>query len=225
MGKLKRVARSPQAKKSSAPKPALPKKRASQPSPERALLAKAVMRHRDLLGELSDLRAKWQRASVEAQNAKRVIAQAENADAAAEDANVQAMIAGKDTAVLVRDSFALDKARSTLKAADKAVRVLEERIVEVQRSLTYSPSGIDDAMGSLLASSEKVQKLLDKRAELYAALGDLDNALLAIWRARGLPQFKSWTFTYNTVPDGEVAQSWKKALAALREDANAPLPV
>jgi hypothetical protein len=60
------------------------------------LAGKAVTHHHDLLRELSELRVKWQKASVEAQKAKRVIAEAENADAAAEDAIRRRRMSGMD---------------------------------------------------------------------------------------------------------------------------------
>ncbi len=197
----------------------------ASPSPDYTSLVKAIAHHRDLLRERKNLNDALNKASARAQEARRVVSRHEDAKDDAMAADIQAMVDGKDHPISASpDRSAREFARRKLGVAETAMGELREKIAQVDNSLAYSESAIVDARGRFLSSSDAIKKLLDERAALHVKLCDMDDALCAVWKANGLPQFETWHRSDNNTSLGTLALQWQDYIDALLGDADASPP-
>lgn len=117
---------------------------------------------------------------------------------------------------------ALGRAEADLAAAKKLEAALANEAKAAENALNLANMGLNDAVRAALHTSPEVQTLLDDLAIARGAVADL------IAKIKSLPvdavPDHFWNMRDEPPPSAQADAAWQAAIAALRTDADTPLP-
>jgi hypothetical protein len=210
----------------------IPDAPASFTSSERANLAAAIERHRQLLSHLDDVRDRA-RSGIEAAlsaayNARAETALREAAGSAAEQALARALGGAGPTVAQLEEG--LDAARKRFDAAHRDRELVADEIGRLSRAVDGARDAVQQAASAVLAASPGWAALL---AELSAArwrVVSLENTIAELHKLPAVHLPQDWstpairTRPEHYLPDPALATQWRDAITALTADASAPIP-
>jgi len=200
-------------------------------SPEREALAQAIAKHAGAAVELEANKAATGAVRRKLREARAGVERAEQTVEKAKD-DAAAVVAG----TIERAPLSLGTARlraedamDAMTAAQTALAALEKAGPTLEMRGSIMKSRLDEAIGEVVQSETPVRELLSMHAYLQRQLARHEMVLRIIsglgGRHGGIPADAcGWNCEYG----GQVetgADAWRVALAALREDADAPLPL
>jgi chromosome segregation ATPase len=198
-------------------------------SPEREQLAEAIARRDTATKHLKRIQAAHERASNTIYDLKdrvdKVIATLDEAKAG-EGSYLAAVALGEADAALspVKTAAAnVEQANDLLDTARRTRDALETEIKAVERELMFADMATDERIADAVRTDPAVRQLVADFEAASKTYAELRQAMTAV-RREWLPDAsRSWDSIRNW-PEMPTAVAWKAALAALREDADAPLP-
>jgi len=202
-------------------------------SVERGALAAAISRHSAAVAELETNKIATGAVRRKLREARSGVEQAEQAVEAAK-ANAAAVVAG----TIERAPLSLGTARlraedamDAMNAAQTALAALEKAGPTLESRVGIMKSRLDEAIGEVIQSETPVRELLSTYNYLQRQLARHELALRTISgfgaaRHGGIPpDARGWSCEYDGPVETDLADAWRSALAVLREDADAPLPL
>ena len=223
---------------------------AAPASPERAALAEAIADHDDAKARIASLRGAVERArdaklraEEERDAANKLVEQAHTTDA---KAMTDALISGASAprATLPGARLAAQAAEDALAAAQSARDTIDAEIAELAAAMHWRDEAVDRAHAAVLMTNAApaAARLVAELEALHRRMVDLHLALNALIRVNGVATRENGCFThvasiamrFESVPSfWNIAQqpgecptrdAWQSAIAALKNDAAAPLP-
>jgi hypothetical protein len=211
-------------------------------TPERESLAEAIALHDAAVDRLAAVQAARERTEQARIDAKDAIAKATAGVEQAKLDAASALVGGAPAAITVKGArAALQDAEDALEASIEAGSVLVASEKEAADELGYARTALDDRLRAVVSAEANVAQLF---AEAKVAQADLiakrvrlrflfNNGYVA---EHELTAVRTFLLFETTLPAGKgqiehgdfdrhpAAATWKEAIAALRENADAPLP-
>jgi hypothetical protein len=195
-------------------------------SQERAKLAAAIERKAMLTAELADRRvdgARLQRAQISAfRSLEKAEQELQVAGRSARGIAADVLGARSDGVTVGSATDYLEAARrehARLQAAEKAN---DKEIEELERASSFARAGLNNALAAVLEPIEAA--LAVQRDALLGRVATIDAVLQVLRAAAGLPGTAA-NYSPPPSPDPAVLVAWRAAIAALENDAAAPLPL
>jgi len=196
-------------------------------SPERAKLAAVIEQHNAAVAEV----ARVQSAIVHAEETTFVVrdtlitAEATLEAAKAGEADRLAAIAlGESSGAPIEDvEITATKARNDLDVARATHDALQARLERAEHKLTFARMALDDAIRDVLKVETPVERLLSEFKAAHEKFVGLRRALEWLDGQGVLPKNIFWREPQRGWSEAGEAP-WKAAVAALKSDADAPLP-
>jgi hypothetical protein len=209
-------------------------------SPERAALAAAVKAVKQTESDLLKLQAAADRARDKRLTLSSALADRETILIALRDNETararQAFVNNRDdTSPLPAAEQTVTKVKTELSKIEALEDSIYAETEAVERRLSHQRHQLDEAIGTLLAASPELAALNREIRECWARLRSLRGAAAAVSHAIPFAAphrvLDDWQAVENINPvdhrdpvDHEYIQQWAAAVAALHDDASAPLP-
>ena len=198
-------------------------------SPEREALAEAIARHNELTRRLTAIDAAsttaWtaHKAATAAVAAATAGVEKAKSDAGRHLTAVALGEAGEAPVTVKAARLAVQDAQDALDAAQSAREALAGQRKEIENLLVVSRLRLDTSVAAVIAADPATHALIGRFKEQLRDLTDMRRALEFI-EAKLPPDLRSWR---SAEPWPELAGDapWREALAALLQDADAPLPI
>jgi chromosome segregation ATPase len=198
-------------------------------TPEREQLAEAIARRDTATKQLARIQAAHERASDTVYELKDGVDKAIatlNEAKAGEGSYLAAVALGEADVALspVKTAAAnVEQANDQLGTARRTRAALEAEIKVVERELMFADMALDERIADAVRADPAVRQLVTDFEVASKTYAELRQAMTAV-RCEWLPDAsRSWDSIRNW-PEMPTVATWKAALAALRENADAPLP-
>jgi outer membrane PBP1 activator LpoA protein len=207
---------------------------ASFESRERAALAAAIERHRQLLSHLNDVRERARSgmeaalASAYENRATAETALREAAGSASEQALARVLGGAGPTITELED--ALTAARKRFDDAHRDRELVADEIGRLSRAVDSARDAVQQAVAAVLAASPGWAALLAELSSARARVMVLENTIADLHKLPAVHLPQDWstpairTRPEHYLPDPALATQWRDAITALTADASAVLP-
>jgi hypothetical protein len=201
---------------------------ASSKSPEREQLAEAIKAHADAVATFNRVSQAKEEASEVSLRASAALtrAQAVLAEAKVTEGSRLASVAlGEQSALLpvAEAELAVTQATNDRTVAENTLSALEAREETERRAVDEARRAIDSAVSDVVRSDPTTQKLAADQEEINRRLAT-NTLVLNCLTEHGCNPLSRWGYDQQAGL-AAVADQWRVAIAALRTDADAELPV